>query len=175
MAYTGVNSALGATAGSVAVNNTGTETQLSVGTIPTTFLGVNSAFRIIAEGLISTKSSTVGTATWRLRIGTTTLTGNIATSVAPTLGVSLSNQPWHINLLVNVVTGGSNGTVIGNGFVMGMLGTSSAILFKGTGTTGTVAIDCTASNLIELTFQWGTANSSNNLTCYNAIIDNAKI
>jgi hypothetical protein len=175
MAYTGISTALGSVAGSVSANNTASQIQLVVGTIPTDFLGANTTFRVIADGIISTKSATVGTATWSVRIGTTTLTGNIPTSIVPTLGVSLSSQPWHVDFTITVITGTNSGTVRGNGYILGNLGTSNALLFKGTGTTGTVAIDCTASNIIELTFQWGTADSANLLTCYNAIIDNAKI
>ena len=173
--FTGIASALASVSGAVTCGNTGTETQLVGATIPTTFLVAGTTFMIIADGTISTKSSSVGTATFNVRIGTTTLTGNIATTVAPTLTTSLSATPWHAEFLITVVTGGSSGTIRGNGFVMGLLGASSAFVFKGTGTTGTVAIDCTASNLIELNFIWGTSNSSNTMTCYNAVIDNTKL
>jgi hypothetical protein len=76
--------------------------------------------------------------------------------------------------LVTIRTSGSSGTVIGNGMVWGEYTTTLAQAVKGSATTGTVAVDTTGSKVVELTFQWGTANAANTLTCHNAVIEVVK-
>jgi hypothetical protein len=109
--------------------------------------------------------------TWRARIGPTTLTGNIASSIAITPAVSQTNKPWAIDLLLNIRTVGSSGTIIGNGFCQNELSTTAPNYQKGSIITATVVVDTTISNLIELTFQFSAASTSNTITIHNGKID----
>ncbi|MEX0755708.1 MAG: hypothetical protein WD556_11425 [Actinomycetota bacterium] len=139
--------------------------------LPAGFLRQSTTLRIRAHGVIGTKAAPVGTSTWRCRIGPTTLTGNIVTTVAPALAASQTNQGWSIEFDVTVRSAGASGTLIGNG---GLLTEAIAISIPSlsrTETTATVVVDTTVSNWFELTFQWGTSNASNTITVHNASIE----
>jgi hypothetical protein len=137
-------------------------------------MAVGTTYRIDAYGVLSDAASSPGTATWRVRIGSTTLTGNIACSIAPTLGTGLSNKPWHFTCLLTVRTTGSGGTCIANAWLTSEVSTTLAQANKGTAQTATVAVDTTANKEIELTFQFGTSSSSNTLTCIDAVVELVK-
>jgi hypothetical protein len=119
------------------------------------------SFRIRAAG-VGTTGLTPGADTFRIRIGTTTLTGNIATSVAPTATASVTAQPFSFEAIVTVRTITASGTIIGeciahdDSVTTGLFTQLNAL----STTTATVAVDSTVTNLLQLTFQSGTAGSS---------------
>ena len=158
----------------VSVASSITVTQLVGITIPAGLMAVGTTFRIRAFGLIGDTSS-APTATWRVRIGAASLGGNIACSIVPTLGTSLSNKPWRFEALVTVRASGGSGTCIANGGLSGEYSTTLAQAVKGTAQTATVAVDTTLSRVLELTFQFGTSNASNILKCENAVIEVVKM
>jgi hypothetical protein len=151
-----------------------TETQLTGYTITANTMIIGTTYRIDAYGVLSDAASSPGTATWRLRIGSATLTGNIACSIAPTLGTSLVNKPWHITAMLTVRSTGSGGTCIANAWLTSEVSTTLAQANKGTAQTSTVAVDTTLSRVLELTFQFGTSSASNILKCENALIELVK-
>jgi hypothetical protein len=162
-------------AGEVAIGpSSNTETRLVGYTITQNTMVVGTSYRIEAYGVLSDASSSPGTATWRVRIGTTTLTGNIACSIAPTLATSLSSVPWHFTALLTVRTNGGSGTCIANSWLDSKVSTTLAQAVTGSAQVATVAVDTTAAKQIELTFQFGTSSSSNILKCENALIELVK-
>lgn len=90
------------------------------------------------------------TPTIRVRVGSTTLTGNIAATLTGVVGTSA--VPCRIDGLVTVRTAGAAGSVIG-----GLLQTKSGVAAAVNAQTGTVAVDTTALILVELTFISGQA------------------
>ena len=64
--------------------------------------------------------------------------------------------------------------MIGQGTVQGMIGASSAFASQFSVQGATVFMDTTQVNLLELTFQFGTANAANTLTCTNSVIELVK-
>jgi hypothetical protein len=173
--YTGLFSALATTISTITVANSNTETRLVGANLPIEFLAPGTTFRILAFGTLSTKIIPVGVVTWRLRIGSTTLTGNIVTSIVPATGFNLVNQSWDAEFLVTIRTNGGSGTVIGNGSVIGNIGSVNGFLYTGSATSTPVAVNTTIQNVLELTFQFATANAANILNCYNASIHRVKL
>lgn len=100
----------------------------------------------------------------RIRIGTTTLTGNIAaTNTPPAAGVA---SPIEIDAIVSIVSNGAGGTARGSITVITHLG-AVTVTPSINPSTGTVAVDTTAANQkIELTFISG--QSSNTYTVRHA-------
>lgn len=150
----------------ITIANSTTETQLTVATIPPNSMAVATTFQIKVSGIGSTAAS-APTATWRVRIGTTTLNGNIAFTMGPTPAASQTNQGVSLDLIVTIRTAGASGTMIGNGIALCdwcVLKSKASII------TATAVVDTTVENIIELTFQWGTADAANTLTIHNTII-----
>jgi len=150
----------------VAIANT--ETQVVGLTIAAGTLTVGSTYRIRAAG-VYTSGVTPGTGTWRIRIGTTTLTGNIACSVAPAQIASLTNAPFTFEALVTVRAIGAAGTIIGECWVGGAPASGANHSFSngtiqvpivGSATTATVAVDTTVAEILELTYISGNAGTT---------------
>lgn len=102
------------------------------------------------------------TPTIRVRVGTTTLTGNIAATLTGVAGSSAVTS--RIEALVTCRTSGAGGTIIG-----GIQQAKSGVLPLANAQTGTVAVDTTAQNmLVELTFISGQA--ANTYTFREAVV-----
>ncbi len=142
------------------VINTLVETQLIGLPIPANRLVVGSTFLMILHGVLT--KDTIPTLTFRVRIGTTTLTGNIACQVVHT--PASGNNGVVIEALVTIRSVGVAGTVIGEIVVREILAGGAL-----TGASSTsvnlvpVAIDTTATNQIEVTAQWSAADPSDSL------------
>ncbi len=142
--------------------------------IPANVLLAGSTFHIHAAGNITT-STTPGSDTFRIRIGTSTLTGNIPVSVVVPVNASVTTQPFTLEAYATVRTTGASGTIIGDiqAFDGGSLTTGAFTLAdNGSVSTATVVVDTTAAKLIELTFISGAASSS--ATFQTAVIDMVK-
>jgi hypothetical protein len=153
----------------VSITNSATETQLLCITLPsgTLDLGVTIVFNL--HGVAGTASA-APTATWRLRVGTTSLTGDIACAIAPTPAANLTDKAWNFQGLFTIRTEGASGACMANGFCLNELSTTLAEALKGARQTATAAVDTTVQNIIEVTFQWGTADAANTLACHNGMI-----
>ena len=117
-------------------------------------------FRITASGTITTASAP-GSCIFRVRVGTTTLTGTIAASVTAPANISLTAQPFWLDFLVTVRTAGGSGTVVGQALALSANASTGA--FTSTVILGTlataVAVDTTAAKRIELTAITGAATA----------------
>lgn len=157
------------TAASGAIANT--ETVVVSVTLPANLMQAGTTFRIVASGVGTAAGATAGS-TWRVRVGSTTLTGTIPASLTGTSAAG-TNIPFMITALVTVRTAGASGTIIGSivynsNAATGNLNTTIAV---GQVTTA-VAVDTTASKLLELTYISGAAGTTS--TYHNAVIELVK-
>jgi hypothetical protein len=145
-----------------AVNIANTETQVIGYTVPANTLRVGSVFRIKAMGLF-TNTTTGTTAVWRVRFGTTTLTGNIPAGVSTATGIiARTNIPFMVEAMVTVLTTGASGTAFGALFPeIGASGASVVVPLTAP-ITASVVVDSTANKIIELTFISGGASTAAN-------------
>jgi hypothetical protein len=153
----------------VSIANSATETMLVSLSVPANTLVAGTTLAFGASGTAGT-TILAPTTTWRVRIGATTLTGNVACSWAPTVGTGLSGAGWHINGELTVRTAGAGGTCLANGVLTDALSTALASAVVLSDQTATVAVDTTATKLAELTFKFGTADPANVLSCDTAWI-----
>jgi hypothetical protein len=102
--------------------------------------------------------ATGGTGIFRIRIGTTTLTGNIVTTVSPANVANQTNQGFTFEANITVRTIGAGGTIIGHsadqGRVMFNLAEIQSV------DVAAVAVDTTASKILELTYISGNAGTT---------------
>lgn len=160
---------------SVTVANTVTETTLLGATVNTHYVGsktipantlvVGKTIRINLDGII-TDDVVPPTLRVRVKLGSVTIMDTAATAL---LAIT-SNGQFEIICEVCVRTIGATGTV----FTQGSFGYNSGIAtfnrIQGLNTT-TSTIDTTISNDINVTVEWGTADSDNSIICTNAIIE----
>lgn len=152
----------------VAIANT--ETRVVGVQLPANWMTAGTTFLIKAYGR-HTSGATGGTTAFRIRIGTTTLTGNIAASIAPVNANNVTNAPFLFESMVTVRTAGSGGTVIGNCMISSQTAAPIAFTSKDTisATSATVALDTTAAKQVELTYISGNAGTT--ATFENAMIE----
>lgn len=152
-----------ATSDGAAVVNTTTETIIYPNiTIPANYLQDGRVLRVRAFG----KLSTTGTPTmrWRTRFGG--VSGTVmCDSGAITMPSAAANNIWSLEVIIQVRTNGSTGTVM----ALGEIGVGGVNTFNPMGSAGAtnpaaVTFDLTADFALSLTAQWGTASTSNTLT-----------
>jgi hypothetical protein len=143
-----------------------TETQICVATLPAYILSAGTSIQINAHGYLSSKASSPGSATWRARIGPTTLIGSVVVSLGiASMTTNMVSQPWHLRMDITMRTAGSGGTVAGMGYVHGSLGALATLLLVSNPVVAAAGVDTTVQNLVELTFQFGTSDISNVIIC----------
>ena len=128
-----------------------TETQVVTFTIPANLMVPGTTFRLTLAG-VTTNGNTAGTITARCRIGATgALTENVASTViVGTRNTAATNVSFTCRILCTVRTNGVAGTIIGNGEINAQNLTFTA---NNPGTTAPVAVDTTASRVIQATLQ----------------------
>lgn len=142
--------------------------------IPATLMQAGTTFRITASGTL-TSSTGPGNVVFDIRIGTTTLTGNIAATVTCAAVASVTTQPWWLEALVTVRVAGGSGTAVGQIKVNSTSVTTGAFnLLNNIGTLATpVTVDTTATKRVELTAVTGAATAS--ILVENASIEIVKL
>lgn len=176
------------TASGTAIASTTTETVLVPNvTIPANYLQDGRVLRLTAYGSYGTTSTP--TLTFSVRWGGVAGTV-IAKSFAATLtsgvgsGASMTAM-WKMEVLIQVRSNGSSGTLMSNGTVV--LFTSTAptagtvtnygmevpLASGSTGGTTPVAVtaDLTADTALAITATWGTSNSANSIQCHNYALE----
>jgi hypothetical protein len=151
----------------VTVANTVTETSLAgsgIGTktIPANFLAVGRQIRVRARGYVST----TGTPNFRVRIklGATVIldTGSVAF-----IG-TIANNEWVIEGVITCRSVGGGGTVMAQGSFHEEPDNRAGLT-----NLATVAVATTVSQLVDVTWEWGTASASNTITCTNLDLEAA--
>lgn len=141
----------------VAIANT--ETVVTSYSMPANFMEAGTTFLVSAFARLTT-GATPGSSIFRCRIGTTTLTGNIAATLTIVNATLTTAAPFVLQMLVTVRTAGAAGTVLGNVYVAGgIVGAFTAIADVSLLSTA-VAVDTTATKLVELTYISGNAGST---------------
>jgi hypothetical protein len=153
-------------AASAGINST--ETVVASATIPANAMNIGTTYRLLCSGVCT--STVANASNFRARIGTTTLTGVVASVVTPTAAASGTAIPFFVELIVTLRTIGSSGTAIGSGFLNnnGVTGVSAAAVVVGQ-VVATVTVNTTVQNLLELTY--GAAAATTTCTFHNAIIE----
>lgn len=149
----------------VTVANSTTETTvIGTGEGSLTFqknsLAVGKTFKVTALGYYSNTSTP--TLTVKLKAGSTVL----LSSGAITTTASASNRAFKFEGIVTVYSLGASGTVRGGGKVEEVGSATTGIAG-----TSAVTVDTTANQTLNLTVQWGTANSSNTITITNLVVE----
>lgn len=148
-------------------NITTSQTKVVSLTIPANSVAVGDIFMVQAMGVCTSSTSTV--VTFRIRLGTTTLTGNIATANTPTANNTAAADPFWISGMVTVRSTGSSGTVHGgmtlNAGTQPFGSATRTVSGDPAGnSTSTVVLDTTAAKLIELTAVTAAGTTSVNFT-----------
>lgn len=147
--------AIVATSGAIA----NTETVVASYSIAANELAAGTTFEVIAYA--AQAGTNAATPIARVRIGPTTLIGNIAATVTGQVGTTAANIK--IQALITIRSIGSGGSVLGA--MSHEKSLQSPVI---TPTTATVAVNTTVTNLLELTFISGQA--ANSYTFYVASI-----
>lgn len=141
-----------------------TETVVLSYTCAANELAVGTTF--LFKAYFSKAGTNASSAVIRIRVGTTTLTGNIAATLTPPANATTS--PGKIEGLVTVITAGAGGTI--RGTLEQILHLGAATLTPAIASTSAVAVNTTTANmLVELTFISGQA--ANTYTFENATLE----
>lgn len=141
----------------VAIANT--ETLVTSYSMAADYMAVGTTFRVTAMGRL-TSGATGGSSIFRVRIGTTTLTGNIPATLTIVNANNATAAPFRLDALVTVRTAGATGTATGNVSAQG--GITAAFTAAGdiSAVSATVVVDTTATKLVELTYLSGNAGTT---------------
>ena len=155
------------TAISVCSNNTN-DTTLIKGVIGTTSLLANTlsegrTIRLEARGYYNTPAAP-GTAIMNVNLGGITV---LSTS-SQTITANASTFGWALKALVTCQTTGGAGTVFAQGNFDPQSSATAMSRWQMVGSSA-VVINTTGANVVEITYQWGTANASNQLFMTNAV------
>ena len=152
------------------ISNTSAETTTKAtvyrgdSTIPANFINIGDKIVIKAMGYLSTTGTP--TSTIRIKFNNTSLITNTST-----LLLNMSNQ--YFDLLVEIVCldTGLNGKffLCGRTIIQGGVGITTSSI-RGLVNTSSNTVDTTNKQLIDLTYQWGTASASNVLNVVNSEI-----
>lgn len=152
------------------INNSTTETTLvstgnGTATLEANFLNTGRKIRVKASGFYSN----TGTPTLRLKVKFGSVV--ILDTTAFTTSSGAANNQWDLEGIITVRTSGATGTVIGQGTVsFNTSGTAAQIVQMVN--TATIVVDTTVSTAVTVTAQWGTASSSNTITCTDLTLEN---
>jgi hypothetical protein len=151
-AYTSFVAARTTSTGAIA----NTETVIVSYTILANSLAAGDSF--LLKGIYTRAGTNATQATLRVRVGTTTLTGNIAATL--TMPFAATAVPGYVEMIVTCRTTGAGGTIGGGGFNLHNVTSGVNV----SDLAGTVAVNTTVQNLIELTIISGNASNSYNFS-----------
>lgn len=143
-------------------NITTTQTQVIGLTIPADSLEVGTTYRLWAAGVATNTSGADRALTLRCRIGTTTLTGNIAGSRAPNIKDGAAGEGFEVEFKFTVRAIGASGTCLAASKTAGQSSNPLNTPVWVNVETSTVAVDTTVANVLEITAVTAHANASVN-------------
>ena len=137
-----------------------TETVVTSITMPLNTIAAGTTFRAVAYGRL-TSGGTPGSSIFRVRIGTTTLTGNIPATLTILNGTSKTNAPFRVEALVTVRTSGTDGAAIGEiDATEGVAVLAFGVVSEISAVSATVVVDTTATKRVELTYISGNSGTT---------------
>ncbi len=177
-----------ATASGTAVNTTTTETILFPNiTIPANYLQDGRLLRLKAMGAYGTTSTPtmILGLRWGGVAGTQIAKSSTLTTTSGTGGGASMTAMWELEILIQVRSNGSAGTLMSNGtatFFTSSNPTAGTVTNYGqpiamaSGATGgttpvAVTVDLTADTALALTATWGTNSASNNIQGLNYVLE----
>lgn len=125
------------------------QTQVVGITIPANTLAAGNSYRIFAAGVCTSSASNA--VTFRIRCGSTTLTGSIITTINPSATTTASGDGFQLHGLVTFRAIGASGTAIGSLAMLGGATQPFAVATRCDTATATTTVDTTASRILELT------------------------
>ena len=150
------------------INTTTTETNFNQNySIPANDCQPGRVFRITAQGLWG-DTSAAPNLTLRLKFGTTVIGATPTTAVT---GVSQTNQSWRLEYQITCITAGSSGTVEGQGMVSMFSAAGATVSGRAMANTGTVTVNTTTAQTLQISAQWGTSNAANTITMRQLIVE----
>lgn len=154
----------------VTISNTTTETSvfttgIGTRTLPANFMSIGKTIRMKIKGYMNE----TGTPTIRIRLkfGAVTIYDTTAVTINALGG---SDKYFEAEYDITARTLGATGTVFEQGRWIYTANSGIISLINGA-STSTATIDTTVSNTIDLTIEWGTASTSNNVNITNASIE----
>lgn len=169
MSYSPVPKTLFAQIASKTIANTIVETSLlaaGVGSavVPKNFLVPGRSLVIKAQGFMSDTGTP--TFTFRFKLGAT-----VILVTATTLTGAISNNQWRLEINLTCRSVGVGGTVIAQALFVQETGGNPDNFFVTSLTP--VVLDTTVDNAADLTWQWGTADPADTITCTNLLVEAA--
>lgn len=155
------------------VANTTTETTLfgsgtGTLTIPANRLEVGSVIVCDLAGVYSTKGSPVGNVTFRAKLGGTNV---CVTATSSFFAANITNNSWHLWLLITCQSTGVSGGIIGQAMLGYSTGTVNGEFVQLPGSLTPITIDTTGTLALNVTFEWATADNSNSISCTSALVN----
>jgi len=161
------NSTLSITTSNKTIENSSTETFLVSSVIKPNVLKSSSCILLKISGILST-AAIAPTITFKCRIGSTSLNGNVIFELVVTPDINQLNKSFFLDSIITIRAAGSVGAIIGN-CVLSNNFSSNPLYFSDS--TATVAVNTTVTNLIELSAKFNNAHISNSITLQNSIIE----
>jgi hypothetical protein len=148
------------------VANTNTETNFASNySLPANYCQPGRVIRVIAQGVFSTASGNPQI-TLKLKFGSTV----IGASPTGALVGSLSNREWRMEYQITCDTTGASGTVEGQGIVF-FFTAAAASNDEEMLNTGTVTVDTTSAQTLQLSWTWSTANVASTSTLRQLVVE----
>lgn len=170
MSYINTDYTFMATASTTIANSSAETSAIPTGvgslTFPANFMNTGTIIRLKGGGIFSTLI-TPGNLTVKMKLGSTV----IASVVISNLLASASNNAFDFEGTIICRSTGASGSVVATGFVT----YDTGVLLRGVGALnnagGATTVDTTASQVLDVTVQWQTANAANTLTTTIASIE----
>lgn len=149
------------------INTTAAETTLfgtGVGTLtlPANFWAIGKTVRVTMRGYWS-QTNLSPTRTLKVKLGAVAVCSTALVVNASTV----TDKGWSVDVLVTCRTLGVTGTVMGQG-IANLEGNAAPY---GTATTATATVDTTASQVLDVTWTFGTSSASNKVVVTNATVE----
>lgn len=145
------------------------ETVVKSISVPANTLQAGSVYRVTAFG--QSTSTVANAVTLRVRIGTTTLTGNIASTLGLTATNTAAGNGFHVTGMVTIRTIGATGTTYGSMFMVENA-TQPFNAVPVLSNTASVTVNSTVANLVEFTCV--TAANTTSVTFQQCVIEALK-
>jgi len=156
----------------VTIANTTAETTLIGSGVGSLTLGANvlmpgKTLRIRCQGYWSSDLLAAGTMRWRVKLGSTVV---LDTAVFTPIG-GVTNLLWQLEATITCRATGASGSVFAQGLVEHQETAGISFPTRTMVNTATNTIDTTAAQALDVTFQWGSADADNTISCTNVSVE----
>lgn len=135
--------------------------------LPAGFLYSGLQLRVRANGIVST----TGSPSMLIGVYFGGVAGTVLAATTVTASANMSNATWELDASIRCDGTGTSGTLRTQGKILGMNSSGLAMLPATSATGGSATVNTGSNQILTLGFQWGTANASNSLTCYQFLVE----